>query len=64
VLPQTSAAACVARRVPEEAQMSEWFALRPLVGTEAPAPKRAAERRPPADPDGESSPTEEATTDE
>ncbi|WP_158441428.1 hypothetical protein [Kribbella steppae] len=46
--------------------MSEWFALRPVPGTEvaAPGPKRATERRPPAESDPEASPTEDAPPDE
>ena len=40
--------------------MSEWFALRPTVATEAPVPKRANERRPPADSESEVSPAEES----
>jgi hypothetical protein len=44
--------------------MSEWFALRPAGGPEAPAAERATERPPPADSDAEASPTEDAPTDE
>jgi len=44
--------------------MSEWFALRPIVATEAPGPKRTNERRPPADTEAEVSPVEDSSTDE
>ncbi|MEI8406319.1 MULTISPECIES: hypothetical protein [unclassified Kribbella] len=45
--------------------MSEWFALRPTVVTEAPVPKRATEPVPPADPDAEvTPPSEDAPADE
>jgi hypothetical protein len=44
--------------------MSEWFALRPTVATEAPGPKRAHERRPPADPEADVPPADDAPTDE
>ncbi len=44
--------------------MSEWFALRPTVATDAPVPERANERRPPAESEPEVSPAEESPTDE
>jgi hypothetical protein len=48
----------------ERALMSEWFALRPIVATEAPGPKRTNERRPPADTEADVSPVEDSSTDE
>ncbi|MFG1813302.1 hypothetical protein ACGFIF_05990 [Kribbella sp. NPDC049174] len=44
--------------------MSEWFALRPAAGTEAPVRKEADKPRPPVDSDADVPPPEEAPTDE
>jgi hypothetical protein len=44
--------------------MSEWFALRPAVVTDAPVPERATETVPPADPDADVPPKEDTPADE